>query len=429
MSDSFTALKSNIEQERKILKDLGEIEKAVFYARNTGNVVEEKFLNETKGLLIPQIKILNRAVPDLLKNISPIPKLDESDEKQKRIKENKELVTLKYEHPVSQEKTLVSLKDTDKEEYVRKLRLSTDAFKKLGKKEKKVVKEDFRKPNIYAKLSNRFFFNTSTKMVSKGKFLALAKNLKKADLPFLTNTYVSMIFFSTILGLVIGIIAAIVLFFFGFGFYSFLLVLIMPIMAYFAVYTYPSLEAKSISGKIKQELPFVAIHMAAIVGSGVEPSRVFKIVASGDEYPYTKREMKKLINQINIYGLDLVSSLKNSAFTTPNKELGELFNGLATTISSGGSLKDFLEKRSEGLLVDYKLDREKYTKMAETFMNIYISVLIAAPMMLMMLFVLMSMTGLSIGLSTGMISLLILLIISALNVVFLIALHLKQPEF
>ncbi|PIN77463.1 hypothetical protein COV15_01990, partial [Candidatus Woesearchaeota archaeon CG10_big_fil_rev_8_21_14_0_10_34_12] len=339
------------------------------------------------------------------------------------------IVTLKFDHPVSQDKTLISLKDTDRADYLKKLKFSTDAFKKINKKEKKVVKMEMRKPNFYAKLSNRLFLNLSTKFVNKGSFNGLAKSIKKADLPFLTNTYVSMIFFSTVLGFLAGVFASLILFLFDFGFYSFSLVLIGPVAAYFAVYTYPQLEAKSISVKIKQELPFVTIYMAAVVGSGVEPSRVFSIVASGDEYPYTKREMKKLINQINIYGLDLVSSLKNSALATPNKDLGELFNGLATTISSGGSLKDFLEKRSEGLLIDYKLEREKYTKMAETFMNIYISVLIAAPMMLMMLFVLMSMTGLSIGLSTDMISLLILLVISALNVVFLIALHLKQPEF
>src|SRR3989344_7811877 len=121
MSDSFTALKSNIEQEKKILKDLGEIEKAVFYARNTGNVGEEKFLNETKELLISQIKILNRAISDLLKNISPIPKLETEDKlKETKKATKKELVTLKYEHPVSQEKTLVSLKDTDRSEYLQK---------------------------------------------------------------------------------------------------------------------------------------------------------------------------------------------------------------------------------------------------------------------------------------------------------------------
>jgi flagellar protein FlaJ len=171
------------------------------------------------------------------------------------------------------------------------------------------------------------------------------------------------------------------------------------------------------------------MHMSAIAGSGIEPSQIFKIIALGNEYPYTKQEIKKILNQINVYGYDLVNALKNSASTTSSPKMAELFNGLATTISSGGSLTDFLDKRTETLLFDYRLEKERSTKLAETFMDIYISVVIAAPMIMMLLLVLISVSHISIGLGILEITLLIISIISLINILFLVILKVKQPGY
>jgi len=39
----------------------------------------------------------------------------------------------------------------------------------------------------------------------------------------------------------------------------------------------PSLEKKSIEGKINSELPFAAIHMAAISGSMIDPVKILQL--------------------------------------------------------------------------------------------------------------------------------------------------------
>ena len=139
--------------------------------------------------------------------------------------------------------------------------------------------------------------------------------------------------------------------------------------------------------------------------------------------------MKKVINQVNVYGYDLVNALKNAARATSSTKIAELFNGLATTISSGGSLTSFLEKRTETLLFDYRLERERSTKMAETFMDIYISVVIAAPMIMMLLLVLMSVSQISLGLSLEALTVLIISIVALINLIFIAVLHIKQPVY
>jgi flagellar protein FlaJ len=192
------------------------------------------------------------------------------------------------------------------------------------------------------------------------------------------------------------------------------------------MYSYPSLEKKSAESAIDQELPFATIHMAAISGSMIDPSKIFSIMISTKEYPHIEKELVKLMNEINIYGYDLVSALRNIAFNSPSKKLAELFNGLATTINSGGNLPDFFNKRAETLLFEYKLEKEKSNKAAETFMDIYISVVIAAPMILMLLLMMMKISGLGLSLSTSLITLIMVLSVAVVNVVFIVFLHLKK---
>ncbi len=194
------------------------------------------------------------------------------------------------------------------------------------------------------------------------------------------------------------------------------------------MYFYPSLEKKSIESRINQELPFATIHMSSIAGSMIEPSKIFSIIMMTKEYPNLEKEFTKLLNEINIYGYDFVTALKNVAKNSPSQKLAELFNGLATTITSGGNLSEFFDKRASSLLFDYRLEREKQTKSAETFMDIYISVVIAAPMILMLLLMMMKISGLGIALSTSMITLIMIIAVSFINVVFLVFLHLKQPN-
>jgi flagellar protein FlaJ len=181
--------------------------------------------------------------------------------------------------------------------------------------------------------------------------------------------------------------------------------------------------------KIDQEIPFAVIHMSAISGSGIEPSEIFKIIGLSKEYPNLRKEIRKVMNQINLYGYDLVTALNNAARSSPSEKVSELFTGLATSISSGANLSEFFEKRSESLLLSYRLEREKYTKTAETFMDIYISVVIAAPMILMLLLVMIGVSGIEVGFSTTGMTFLIILVLSFVNVLFIGFLHLKQPTY
>lgn len=322
--------------------------------------------------------------------------------------------------------------------------LEKESLKRAKKKKEIHSKKEMRKPNSYVALSNKFFFKFSSSVSGSEVFSGLGKDLIKANLQFVPASYISTILFTTVLSFFVSIFILVFFLFFNFGaefpiitratvdpitrlLRIFWIPLAVPLVTFAFGYFYPSMEKKALENKLNQELPFAAIHMFAISGSLIDPSKIFSILISTKEYAAIEKEFVKLMNQITVYGYDLVNALKATAFNSPSRKLSELLNGFATTITSGGDLKEFFDKRAQTLLFDYRLEREKYTKSAETFMDIYISVVIAAPMILMLLVILIKISGLGLSLSTSVITLIMILGVSMVNVLFLAFLYLKQP--
>lgn len=440
---SLEILKENVNYEKEILREIFIFESKLEEARYKKDVNEVRLISRTINSLLNLIKIANDSVPKVLlgekfeeKIEEKVPETKEEKKPEKkilRVKETGGLVRVSYNIPTG--KKYVTIAEKDKEDFVRDLSLSLESIKKMRKKRR--IEEEmgvrlFKKPNYYARISNKIFAKYSNLLMNKGYFKDLNLDMRKANIPYLLNTYISMAFMTALIGIDLGVIGFILSFFFVEfvqAFWYLFLIPGIPILVLVGFYFYPALEKGSVEKKINQELPFVAIHMSAIAGSGIEPSQIFKVIALGEEYPYTKQEFKKVINQVNVYGYDLVSSLKNAAHSSSSNKISELFNGFATTISSGGKLTEFLNKRAETLLFDYRLERERFTKTAETFMDIYISIVIAAPMIMMLMLVLMSVSNISIGIPMSILGFIIILIVAMINVIFLVVLHLKQPSY
>lgn len=322
--------------------------------------------------------------------------------------------------------------------------LENETIKRLKQGKEKVIEGKEKKASRYVGLSNRLFSNFAMSLLERNLFKTLPKDLVKSNLEFLPKSYISVIIFTTLVSVFVSIILFIFFLFFNVGIKlpivtfseddilfrvlkTLWILFVIPIGTFLFMYFYPSLERDAVRRKIDQELPFVTIHMSAISGSLIDPTKIFSIIVATKEYPYTEKEFVKLMNGVNILGHDLVSALRTSALNSSSKKLAEILNGLATTINSGGDLPKFFEQRSKSLLFEYNLEKEKNTKLAETFMDIYISVVIAAPMILMLLLMMMRISGLGVPFSTGAITLMMISGVVFINLIFLTFLHLKQP--
>lgn len=430
MKETFEELKDLIQKEKAVVREL-----KIFFRelRNIKNKEEENIIkSELSELRVIFIK-LNNQVGEKIDNLSLIKPIERNSEirylGQKEIQKQKLISEPRL-------KKKVNIKEFELTE------LEELTLERLKRKEKKIEIVKERKPNPYLKFSNKLFFNISNELIREPFFNSMRKDIIKSNLEILPRTYLSMIILTTIISVFFSIIAGLFFLFFNFGvkfpFITatldpfgarlskiFWMFIVIPLITFFSLYFYPSLEKKSNQSKIEQELPFATIHMSAVSGSMVDPSRIFSILIKTGDYPNISKQFIKLLNQINLQGYSLVNALRVTALNGPSNKLSELLNGLATTITSGGDLPEFFEKRADSLMLEYRLEKEKYAKTAETFMDIYISVVIAAPMILMLLLIMMQISGIGIGLSSGMISLVMSLGVAVINFAFLVFLHLR----
>ena len=193
---------------------------------------------------------------------------------------------------------------------------------------------------------------------------------------------------------------------------------------------YPSTVVSSRRKKIKDDLPFMIIHMAAVAGSGAQPIVMFNLVLSSGEYKGIESEVKKIVNYVNLFGYDLSTALKTVAITTPLKEFSELLNGIVATIEGGGNLKSYLKEKVNDAMLTYKLERKKYVEMLSTYSDIYTGVLIAAPLLFMVTLAIINSLGGKIGgLTVQTLSVLgTYVVIPFLNVAFILFLNIVQPK-
>lgn len=412
-------LKTHVENIQKTVSDLNNLENHV--RDYSGNI---KSYSSFKVSLLKQLKILNGALPKILKGVVIS---DSGNEENIFSGDSRDISRFSYVSPSSRDKRFVTLDSGSKKDYIKELQISERGFSDLKRSKESQEGVLVRSPSVLASISNRLFSGVSDK-ISPG-FSDLGDDLKKANMRFMLSTYISIAIFISVLALVISLLGLAALIYFGFVSINFVWIPFVLFAAFLiAFYIYPASERRYVQKKISQELPFAAIHMAAIAGSDLEPTKIFRIIATSKEYSYLGIEIRKIINQIEIYGYDLVSALNNVARQTSSQKLAKLLTGLAINISSGGELKSYLEKNAESYMVDYKLERQRYSALAATFMDVYISILITAPLIFMMLFILMNVSGLSVGYGIDFLMIVGISLVVIANIVFLFILQLKQPD-
>ena len=433
--DSFLSLKNSLSKEKKIAAELG---KLAGFLKNPDSS-EEKSISGQISSLKEALKSENERVSKILGSINLNRTLDSMANMKKVDSVMKSRAKTQEENPIA-----AWIRNREARKKFPMPELDREVMQRIEKRRVQALKGSEKKPRVYANISSRIFSDISRALAESKGFKSLVENLQKTNMEYVPAVYISVIMSTTFLVFAFSVVIFLFFLFFKIGLVPpsiapvtdmisrfteiFWVLIVLPAGTFALMYFYPSLERGSLEDKINQELPFATINMSAIAGSMIDPTNIFSIMVSTGEYPNIRKQFTKVINEINIYGHDLVTALKNSSQTSPSEKLTELYKGLSTTITSGGDMVEFFSKRSETLLLDYRLQREKYTKNAETFIDVYISLVIAAPMILMLLLMMIQISGLGLSLSPSSISFLMVTGISVINFVFLMFLHLKQPS-
>ena len=305
-----------------------------------------------------------------------------------------------------------------------------DKTKKPKEGKIKINKEKF---DFLKKLAIRLFGKISDRF--SNDFQPLKEALVTANSRVLFRTYLSIAFFFSfiififtfLLTLFTSIYLKLNIIFTIFG------LMIVPaffaLLNFFIIFIFPFSTTQSRKRDIEANLPFALTHMAAISESGAPPLTIFKILSKFNEYGEISKEAREIARNVEVFGLDELSALKQNAEKSPSSDFKDILEGIITTIQSGGSLSSYLIEESGKAMFEYTIKREKYNEVLSTYADVYTALLVAAPMIfIVVLAALNMMGGTMFGFTVQELMILGTIGLATLNVIFLTFLCLTQPK-
>jgi flagellar protein FlaJ len=225
-------------------------------------------------------------------------------------------------------------------------------------------------------------------------FQDLRPQLSKANVSVSLPEYVSMMMFTAMIvslftTVVIGSVWAITA-----GITGFIYSLAMALVGAFAVmvlfYLYPEIRIRRRASQIKDKLPFATMYLSTLAGTGTSVPYLFKVLGEVEEYGEVTKEAKKISRDIETFNMDVNEALERAAERSPSREFKELMWGINHSMTSGSSLRVFLQERADRLMDDYRRKVEDFAEQLSLLVEMYIVVVIVGSIIFTSMSIVMS---------------------------------------
>ena len=257
-------------------------------------------------------------------------------------------------------------------------------------------------------------------------FYFLRDILLKSGLSISLRSYISLVLFSTMLIFIIStFITFLVLYILRISLflqivYSIFVPFLISTISFALFLFYPFQRMMDRRKSIEVNLPFVLTHMGSVAQSGVPPYVIFKLISQFEEYGEAAKEFGKIVRNIEVFGMDPITAVKEVARRTPSESLKQILLGFASTTEAGGNVRLFLKNAGQQALFEWRIKREKFMQQLSAYAEFYTGILIAAPLFMIALFGVMNIIQPKIGgYDILFLSRLLYIIIPAINIGFL----------
>lgn len=248
----------------------------------------------------------------------------------------------------------------------------------------------------------RFFVAISTVFPSGllSRMKGFRSNLAKASIRLSFETYLGITVFSTILASIAAFTIS----------YLCLTILtdltlhsrfILPILicvlsgglTAVTCYAYPIMVSISRSRKIEANLPMIANFMSVLSTSGMPPGNVIKSLTRVAKEFSVDREMMGLVADLELLGSDLNEALRKASERSPSRKFASLLDGIIATSHMGGDMAAYLRDQANKYKNARMLSMKTFIDNLAVVAEIYVTFMVAAPIMLIVMLSVMSFLG------------------------------------
>lgn len=206
----------------------------------------------------------------------------------------------------------------------------------------------------------------------------------------------------------------------------------LPLFLAFVIYllsqVLPDLRASSRATDIDAKLPYALNYISTMASAGVTPEKIFESLSKQPIYGEVANEAAWIARDLQLLGKDLLSALGAAIDRTPSIRFQDLLQGAITALSSGEDLKSFFLAKSEQYVYENRQDQKKFLETLGILAESYITVVVAAPVFLIVLLSVMLMFG---GSGRSMLTvgyLLVLVLVPLAQLGFATAIKSSTPE-
>jgi flagellar protein FlaJ len=233
-------------------------------------------------------------------------------------------------------------------------------------------------------------------------FESLKGNLIRSNLKISLPIYAAyMLFFSAAAFVAVFVVTAIPGFILGISIMPLLaLALAFGVLAgastFTTLYVYPSIVSDSRSRHLDEELPYLAIHMAVLSQAGMPPERILRsvsMIGSKKLQSVAAEEARNMVRDVNLLGLDVVSSMARSASRSPSRKFAELLKGLVSVTESGGDMTRYFLSAAKGYMDQVRISAKQLSEALGNIAELYVAMMVVFPLMIVIMLAVMGVLG------------------------------------
>ena len=159
------------------------------------------------------------------------------------------------------------------------------------------------------------------------------------------------------------------------------------------IFTYPSTVATGRKSSIDLDLPYAITYMQALSTTMTLYNVIRKIYEADDLFGEVGKEFGLIVRDVEVFGDDLYSAIRNLQKVTPSKNLEEFLNDLLLLSNSGGDITNFLSSRSAYFRESAARELDSVLKTIEVMAEVYVTAFVAGPITMIIIIVAQNLGG------------------------------------
>jgi flagellar protein FlaJ len=160
---------------------------------------------------------------------------------------------------------------------------------------------------------------------------------------------------------------------------------------------YPISVSDGIKAKLDKNMVYIINYMSVLAGAGIMTEDVFNSFAESKDTYGIRQSARSIVRDIGLLGKDVLTAIEDESKRTPSRKYFKLLNGLLGITKSGGDLKNYLEETSKHEQEVRRRELVDIVNKLNMAAEIYITLGIAFPVILIVLLSLMGIFGGTVG--------------------------------